>query len=157
MATNTLTLSAADIASFPSGKGHCFTAGKVPLNVFKGADGSLKVAPNSCAHMNQKLAPDVEDASLLKCGMHNAKLDPSTMTYKCVIAPAYPARAKTSRALTHTRERAHRSGPTFLKGMGTKVENGTPQPQFTVAMNADGSATLTPPAGFKAGGGCTVA
>ncbi len=112
------------------GKGHCHNAGKVALIVFKGADGSLKVAPNSCLHMGQSLAPDVEDAGLMKCGMHNAKLDCATMTYK--------------------------SGPSFLKGMGTKVEEGAAQPQFTVAMNADGSATLTPPAGFKAGGGCHV-
>ena len=72
----------------------------------------------------------VEDAGLMKCGMHNAKLDCATMTYK--------------------------SGPTFLKGMGKKVEEGTAHPQFAVALNADGSATLTPPAGFKAGGGCNV-
>jgi hypothetical protein len=73
----------------------------------------------------------VEDAGVMKCGMHNAKLDCATMTYK--------------------------TGPSFMAGMGNKVVAGTPQPQFAVAMNADGSATLTPPAGFKAGGGCAVA
>ena len=51
----------------------------------------------------------------------------------------------------------YKSGPSFMGGMGNKVVQGTPQPQFAVAMNADGSATLTPPAGFKAGGGCAVA
>ena len=52
----TLTLSAADVSSFPVGKGVCHTAGKVSLIVFKSADGLLKVAPNTCAHLSQKLA-----------------------------------------------------------------------------------------------------
>lgn len=58
MTEKSLTLSAAEIASFPVGKGHCHTAGNVALIVFKAADGSLKVAPNTCMHLNQKLAPE---------------------------------------------------------------------------------------------------
>ena len=128
----TLVLSAEAIASLPSGKGVCHRLGKISLIIFKPADGSLiKVAPNTCLHMTQTLSPDVEDTGLMKCGMHNALLDPATMTYK--------------------------SGPTFLKGMGKPVNEGTPQPTFSVTMNPDGSATLTPPEGFKSGGGgCSV-
>ena len=81
-------------------------------------------------HMNQKLAPDIEDVGSMKCGTHGAVLDCATMTYK--------------------------SGPTWLKGVGTKLEAGAAQPQFTVAMEADGSATLTPPAAQKSSSSCAL-
>lgn len=78
--------------------------------------------------MAQSLAPDVEDAAKLVCGMHGAKLDAATMTYV--------------------------SGPKFASFVGNKVAAGTPQPTFTVTMNADGSATLVAPPAGK--GGCEV-
>ena len=74
---------------------------------------------------------DVEDSGLLKCGMHAAKLNAETMAYE---AP-----------------------PAFMSSMGTKCEKGTVQPEFGVTMNADGSATLAFPEGYKKGGGCEVA
>ncbi len=43
-----------------------------------------------------------------------------------------------------------------MTGLGTKTEAGSAQPQFGVVLNADGSATLTPPEGAMAGG-CAVA
>ncbi len=126
---DTLTIPASEVSKIPSGKAHCLKVGKHSLIAFKAADGSLKIAPNQCAHMSQTLQCDVEDAATLVCKMHGAKLDASSMTYK--------------------------TGPTFMSSLGTKVEAGTPQPVFDVNINDDGSATLTPPAGLK-GSSCTV-
>ncbi len=126
----TLTLSPAEVASIPIDKAFCLKAGKQSLIAFKSGDGSLKVAPNTCLHMSQSFSPDVEDAGMLVCGMHGAKLDAKTMTYS--------------------------KGPKFMGGLGNKIEVGTPQPVFAVQMNGDGSATLTPPAGTATGGGCNV-
>jgi hypothetical protein len=47
------------------------------------------------------------------------------------------------------------AGPKFLKGLGTKCEAGTVQPQCEVKMNLDGSATLSLPAGAKSSS-CSV-
>ena len=71
---STLTLPADVISGLPVAKGTCHKLGKVPLILFKSADGTLLVAPNTCVHMSQQLAPDVEDTGLMKCSMHNAKL-----------------------------------------------------------------------------------
>ncbi len=85
---------------------------------------------NTCAHFAAPFAEDIENAGLMKCSLHNATLDPATMTYK--------------------------SGPSFMAGMGTKIEPGvTRQPEYAVTMNADGSATLVPPP-TPQGGGCSV-
>jgi len=127
MATKSVTIPAAQVAGFPAGRGTCATVEGKALIVFKGADGSLKVAPNNCTHMNAAFKPDVEDAHLMVCVMHGAKMDPSKMAYT--------------------------SGPKIMGSMGGKVESGTPLPQLKTTVNADGSATIEVPAG----GGCLVA
>ena len=129
-AAPTITLSSAEVASIPVDKAFCMKSGKLSLIAFKSADGSLKIAQNTCLHMSQSFSPDVEDAGMLVCGMHGAKLDAKTMTYS--------------------------RGPKVMGGLGTKVDVGTPQPVFAVHINGDGSATLTPPAGMAATGGCSV-
>ena len=123
----TVQVSAAEVAGFPAGRGTCAKLGGVAVIVFKGADGALKIAPNVCAHMSAGFAADVEDAALLKCSMHGAKLDPSTMAY---VTP-----------------------PALMAGMGGKVAKGTAQPQFAVTANADGSASFEVPDGK----GCELA
>lgn len=138
MAT-TVVIPAATLAAYPAGKAVCQTVGGRPVIVYKAADGAVKVAPNSCAHMgnmgrgNDVLAKfaeskDIEDAGKLVCGFHQATLDPATMTYS--------------------------RGPKFLATMGNKVESGTRHPEFVVKMGANGDANVEIPA---AGGGCAVA
>lgn len=129
-AATTFTLSADEVAALAVGKATCMKlGGKHAVVYFKSPDGALKVAPNTCVHMSAALSPDVEDVARVKCGMHGAVLDASTMAYV--------------------------SGPTFMAGTGGKCEAGTPQPQFAVTRNADGSATLVAPEMPK--GGCAVA
>ena len=124
-----LTLTAVEIAGFPTDKGICHKSGRTSLIVYKSGSGELKVTQNSCLHLGQSFSPDVEDAGLMKCTAHNAKLDPKTMTYT--------------------------ASPTWMAGMGQKTPVGAEQPCYTVTMNADGSATLTPPE--SAGkGGCEI-
>ena len=80
MAT-TVVIPAATLAAYPAGKAVCQTVGGRPVIVYKSADGAVKVAPNSCAHMgnmgrgNDVLAKfaeskDIEDAGKLVCGFH---------------------------------------------------------------------------------------
>ena len=121
-------LPASTIAGIPYETATCTKIGKTSLIVYKTASGELKVCSSKCLHMNQALSPDVEDAGMMKCGMHNAKLDPKTMTYV--------------------------SGPSFLKGMGVKVDAGTAQPQYTVTLRDDGSAALVAPPAPEGQGGC---
>ena len=105
---------------------------QTPVLAYKSAAGELRVAPNRCAHMDATFASDVEDAAAVKCSMHGAKLDLSTMKYA--------------------------TGPAFLAGLGKKIQPGTAQPCFVVTMNADGSASLTATEEMgKGGGGCEVA
>lgn len=136
MAT-TVVIPAATLAAYPVGKAVCQTVGGRPVIIFKAADGAVKVAPNSCAHMGSKgndvlskfaESKDIEDAGKLVCGFHQATLDPATMTY--------------SRA------------PKLLATMGNRVEPGTRHPEFVVKMGANGDASVEIPA---AGGGCAVA
>ena len=129
MAAPTLTLPAAEIAKLKVGAATCMTVDKHASLVFKTADGKLVVAPNTCVHMGKKFVTDIEDAGVFRCSMHGAKLDGASMQYK--------------------------SGPNFMKGLGTKCDAGTVHPQCNVTMNADGSATLSLPAGAKSGG-CTI-
>ena len=35
---------------------------------------------NTCVHFGAAFAPDVEDAGLMKCTLHQAKLNPATMS-----------------------------------------------------------------------------
>ena len=125
----TFSLPADFVGSLQVGKASCHKVGRRALLLFKSPDGSIKVAPNTCAHMTQPLVPDV-DAGVFSCGMHGAKLDAATMTYT--------------------------SGPKKMAGLGTKVVNGTPQPVYDVTMNADGSATVVVPEGLRKSGGCVV-
>jgi hypothetical protein len=63
----------------------------------------------------------------MKCTLHSWKLNPATMTYAS-------------------------AGPVIL---GATIQKGeVHQPEYAIAKNADGTCTLTPPAGT--GGGCSV-
>ena len=104
--THTLTgmsivLSAAEISQFPVDRGICHKSGKHSLIVFKSSGGELKVTANSCLHLGQRFVTDIEDAALMKCETHNARLDPKTMMYT--------------------------QGPTWMSGMGNKVVVGSVQ------------------------------
>ena len=128
-----LTISAADLASLAAGSSKCMKASGKNVIVHKAADGTLRATLNHCVHMNGSFVPDVEDATKMKCTMHGMMLDPATMTY----LDSHPAK---------------------LLGMTLKkVEPGMKQPEFVVALAADGSATLTPPEGAAPSGGCALA
>ncbi len=89
-----------------------------------------------------------------------AKLNLKTMTYEC--APAFMASMGTKVAHPTNRPAGRPAAPpalTFRPPHRTplpdeQTEKGTVQPQYTVLMNADGSATLTPTWDPK--GSCTV-
>ncbi len=66
----------------------------------------------------------------MKCQLHSWKLNPATMTYAS-------------------------KGPVILGKTIDKGGETVKQPEFTVVKNADGSYTLTPPAG-SGGGGCSL-
>jgi nitrite reductase/ring-hydroxylating ferredoxin subunit len=75
-----ITLSAAEIGKISAGSSACIKVGGQSIIAFKAQDGSLLVAPNKCQHFGMAFAPDLEDAGMMKCTAHNAKLDPSTMS-----------------------------------------------------------------------------
>jgi nitrite reductase/ring-hydroxylating ferredoxin subunit len=127
----TFTLPAEVVGSLVIGRATCHKLGKRSLLLFKAPDGSVKVAPNTCAHMAQALVPDVEDAAAFTCNLHGAKLDASTMMYI--------------------------SGPKFMGTVGAKVEKGTPQPVYDVTLHPDGSATAFVPEVLRSKpGGCSI-
>ena len=107
------------ITSLEVGKATCHMHGKRALLLFKLPDGSIKVAPNNCAHRAARLLPDIEDAGLFTCSEHGAQLDAATMTYT--------------------------SGPKFEKQYGNFVVRGTPQPVYDVVVNSDGTVTVVVP------------
>lgn len=107
------------ITSLEVGKATCHMHGKRALLLFKLPDGSIKVAPNNCAHRAARLLPDIEDTGLFTCSEHGAQLDAATMTYT--------------------------SGPKFEKQYGNFVVRGTPQPVYDVVVNSDGTATVVVP------------
>ena len=129
--TKTVVISADELKGYPVGKATCTKVGGQAVIVYRAADGSVRVAPNSCAHSGAALSnckdSDIEDAGKLVCSFHGAVLDPATMTYS--------------------------KGPKFMAGVGNKVEAGTPHPTLAVTVNADGSASVEVPVG----GGCSVA
>ena len=113
------TLLADVVSSLEVGRATCHVHGKRALLLFKLPDGSIKVAPNNCAHRAARLLPDIEDAGLFTCSEHGAQLDAATMTYT--------------------------SGPKFEKQYGNFVVRGTPQPVYDVVVNSDGTATVVVP------------
>ena len=59
------------LSSISPGGAKCVTLSGHHVIIYKGADGkSLKACQNKCEHLGGTFAPDVEDASKMKCGLH---------------------------------------------------------------------------------------
>ena len=127
-AAATLIVDAATLAGIAPGASKCVTISGHHLIIAKAADGGVKACANKCVHLGGTFVADLEDAGKMKCSLHGMKLNPSTMSY---------VEGSNPKAL----------GFTLKKFAETPV-----QPQLTVSMNPDGSATL----GAPAAGGCSL-
>ncbi len=54
----------------PPGEGRAFTAGTVPVAVFRLRDGSLRATQTACPHADGPLADGQLDADVLVCPLH---------------------------------------------------------------------------------------